>query len=339
MHIKEQTLDDLLINIYKRFLKVKEIEAATKGNFKELTGVLIELKNPRSRLSRTEGRGKLFSCLGELAWYLSGSNELAFITHYIKKYVHYSDDEITVYGAYGPRFMGENENRQIFNVIDLLRKKPTSRQAVIQLFDSKDILEKHNDIPCTCTMQFLIRKNKLHMFTSMRSNDVFLGLPHDIFTFTMIQEIIANSLNCKLGSYKHYVCSLHIYEKDLEKADAYINSGYQDKIQMPAMPRGDPWRSVNKVLKAEESIRLGEIVDVESLDLDEYWSDIIRIFQFFKHTSPPEDDRKAIEVLSNIKHSVYSAYLEQRRHVKKKTPNKKQTEIEFEENTTEKCSK
>ena len=63
----------------------------------------------------------------------------------------------------------------------------------LQIFDAKDLLNfQHKDIPCTVSLQFLIRENKLHLFVNMRSNDVFLGLPHDIFCFTMIQEIIAN---------------------------------------------------------------------------------------------------------------------------------------------------
>src|SRR5690606_23406544 len=149
-------------------------------------------------------------CLGELAWYLAGSNSLEFIEYYIPAYEKSSDDKKTIHGAYGPRLVGKGEKDQLKNVIKILKKKPSSRQAVIQLFDAADILEDHLDIPCTCTLQFLIRGGKLHMFTSMRSNDVFLGLPHDIFAFTIIQEIMARSLGCDLGDYKHFVCSLHL---------------------------------------------------------------------------------------------------------------------------------
>jgi len=40
-------------------------------------------------------------------------------------------------------------------------------------------------------MQFMVRRRRLHLLTNMRSNDAFIGLPHDIFAFTMLQEIMA----------------------------------------------------------------------------------------------------------------------------------------------------
>ena len=59
---------------------------SSKGDHREVTGVLLELTNPRARLSRTETRGKLFSALGELCWYLAGSNDVDFISYYIPFY-------------------------------------------------------------------------------------------------------------------------------------------------------------------------------------------------------------------------------------------------------------
>ena len=51
----------------------------SRGPAKELSGVLLELKNPLARISRTESRGKLFSCLGELLWYLSKNKDADYI--------------------------------------------------------------------------------------------------------------------------------------------------------------------------------------------------------------------------------------------------------------------
>lgn len=316
MYIKEDTLDDLLNNVYTKLLKKREKVQATKGSFKEITGALVHLKLPRARLSRAEGKGKLFSCLGELAWYLAGSKDLKFITHYIPLYRLSSDDGRTVHGGYGPRLMGTENKNQIQSIIRVLSEKKSSRQAVIQLFDSKDILKPHKDIPCTCTLQFLIRENKLHMFTSMRSNDVYLGLPHDVFAFTMIQEILARSLQCELGEYKHYVSSLHLYEKNFEEAEAYINSGFQQVIEMPQMPEGDPWPSIATLLDSEQKIRNGEDINAQSLGLHDYWADLVRIFQFFRYTKNTLEAEKIEPILSAMKSNVYTAYLEKRRQDK-----------------------
>ncbi|WP_079867579.1 thymidylate synthase [Pseudomonas aeruginosa] len=316
MYIKEETLDDLLNKVYDRLLKKRERIIASKGAFTEITGALLHLKNPRARLSRAEGKGKLFSCLGELAWYLAGSKDLNFIRHYIPMYKDSSDDGRTVYGGYGPRMMGEGNKNQIQSVIRLLSDKKTSRQAVVQLFDAKDILKPRKDIPCTCTLQFLIRKQRLHMFTSMRSNDVYLGLPHDVFAFTMIQEILARSLGCEIGEYKHYVTSLHLYEKNFEEARGYVNSGFQQISKMPAMPEGDPWPSINKLLEAERKIRGGEEISVKDLCLDEYWADLARVFQFFTYTKDKVEAEKIERILREMISDVYMSYLEKRRQDK-----------------------
>lgn len=63
------------------------------------------------------------------------------------------------------------------------------------------------------SMQFLIREGKLNLIVCMRSNDIYLGFPYDIFNFSMFQEYIAGKLGVKLGEYIHVVGSLHYYKK------------------------------------------------------------------------------------------------------------------------------
>src|SRR4051794_30649924 len=70
----EDSLDDLLRAAIEAVLESGEAVLPTKGPNRELRGVTLQLTNPRARLSRSESRGKVFSALGELLWYLSGSN-------------------------------------------------------------------------------------------------------------------------------------------------------------------------------------------------------------------------------------------------------------------------
>ena len=79
MYISASTLDDLLRRVFTRLLDADQRVTATRGDTTEMVGVLLQLSNPRARLSRTENKQVLFSCLGELLWYLAGSRELAFI--------------------------------------------------------------------------------------------------------------------------------------------------------------------------------------------------------------------------------------------------------------------
>lgn len=255
----------------------------SKGAAKELVGVLLELTNPRARLSRTESRGKLFSCLGELCWYLAGSNKLDFIAYYISEYRKFADGD-RVFGGYGPRLLNWGGLNQLEKVTEYLRTKRDSRQAVVQLFDRHDIIEPHKDVPCTCTLQFMRRDGKLHMLTHMRSNDAFKGLPHDVFCFTMLQELISRDLGLELGQYKHAVGSLHLYDKDKDSTDRYLALGWQTtKAQMPPMPEGEPWSSVQRFLIAEEQIRTTGTVDSKiPASLHPYWADLIRLLQVFR---------------------------------------------------------
>ena len=282
MYIKEDTLDDLLRRVLARLLKSNRTIGPTRGKATELTGVLLQLSNPRARLSRTERKQHFFSSLGELLWYLAGANDLDFITHYVERYESESEDGLTVYGAYGPRlFSMRGRLNQVDNVCRLLKRSAFSRRAVIQLFDAEDIAEPRVEAPCTCTLQFLCRDNRLHMFTSMRSNDAYFGLAHDVFAFTMLQEIIARSLALEVGSYKHAIGSLHLYEVHRASAQQYLDEGVQARIAMPPMPTGDPWRSIGVVLAAEQSIRGGGQVKSGDLELDPYWADLVRMLQVY----------------------------------------------------------
>ena len=138
----------------------------------------------------------------------------------------------------GPRFFKQRGHDQVRNVIDLLRANPSSRRAVIQLFEADDISRRYLEIPCTTTLQFMVRENRVHMITNMRSNDAYIGLPHDVFCFTMLQEIVARSLGYELGIYKHFVGSMHLYQFRPENAQRYFEEGVQRTIEMPPMPDG-----------------------------------------------------------------------------------------------------
>jgi len=319
MYFSDGTVDDLLRRVVGKLLSTKRLLTASRGDNIELPGVLLQLTNPRARLSQTEKRGKLFSCLGELLWYLSGTNSVRFITHYVPRYQEDCVDGKTIHGGYGPRLFAWNRNgavvQQINNVLALLRRKPNSRRAVIQLFDAADIAKDHKEIPCTCTLQFMIRNRRLHLFTSMRSNDAFLGLPHDIFAFTMLQEIMARTLSIEVGRYKHFASSLHLYTKNLSDAQQYLDEGWQSKdlAEMPPMPIGDPWPAIKKILRTEQQIRHGAKLSASALGMDPYWADLVRLLQIHYCAK-----RNVAEQIASLKRSMsskaYHPYIDRRHH-------------------------
>lgn len=310
MRFTSGILDDLLRKILPKLLSSKNRPSPSRGAARELVGVLLELEQPRARLSRTETRGKPFSCLGEFLWYLSRDNKLDFIRYYIPAYGDESEDGETVHGGYGRRIYDQRGHDQLRNAIDILSVNPASRRAVIQLFNAEDIAQRHREVPCTCTLQFLVRNNRLHMLTTMRSNDAYLGLPHDIFCFTMLQEVVARTLGLEIGIYKQFVGSLHLYEKDCDSARQYLDEGVQSTIVMPAMPVGDPWPSLRRVLDAEFRIRRGLAPDANAWTMAPYWGDLIRLLQIFAATGTTARIEK---LKAEMNFDKYAPYIDSRK--------------------------
>jgi thymidylate synthase len=155
------------------------------------------------------------------------------------------------------------------------------------------------------TLQFLLRDDRLHLVVTMRSNDAYLGLPHDVFCFTMLQEIVARSLERELGIYRHFVGSMHLYERNRSQAEELISEGFQARKEMPPMPIGDPWPAIDVVLGAERRAREQQTFEAHDLGVDPYWADIIRLLQVY--FSSDEEMVKAIR--ESMSFGGYRSYI------------------------------
>lgn len=158
----------------------------------------------------------------EAAWILEGRNDLNFITTYMKSYGRFSDDGLTLNGAYGPKFID-----QISWAASELANDLDSRRCYINIWRERPGPSK--DIPCTTGIQFIVRDNQLNVIVNMRSQDVVWGMPYDILTFSAIgkfmQVFLWSVKNIGVGLGKLYVRagSLHIYEQHFEEADSWID--------------------------------------------------------------------------------------------------------------------
>lgn len=291
MEICGDSLDEILIDVYQSLLRSGRPNTGSRGSTYEVLGAAIRLRKPRARLSRSENRGKPFSALAEFLWYLSGSGDLEFIRPYIPDYEAEAVDG-KIPGAYGPRIFSMRYGiDQLDNVMKLLEWKPTSKRAVIQLFDAEDIALDYaaargegfiyREVPCTVSLQFHLREGLLHLSVNMRSNDAYKGLPHDVFCFTMIQEMMARRLNVEPGEYLHYAGSMHIYEPDLDKVRGYVTEGHQKMVEMPPMPPGDAFGLAETLVAAEGRIRAGEPRSAAETTLAPYWADLLRLLEAF----------------------------------------------------------
>lgn len=287
MRITVATVDDALRRSYEFILASGADIDSSRGQNREVIGTQIEIENPLARISHTESRSTLYSALGEFLWYLSQSDDIEFIKYYAPKYPEFVevDENGRVCAAYGPRLFAWEDIDQVSQVIGLLRDRSSSKQAVIQLFDRADIAADRRDVPCTCMLQFLCRKGRLDAISIMRSNDAVRGLPHDVFVFTMLQELIARSLSVELGTYRHWVGSLHIYERDGEIACDLINEGWQQTVgtAMMPMPSGNPWPFVEKLVEAERAFRVDQRRESWPSTGSQYWDALIWLLEMLRH--------------------------------------------------------
>jgi hypothetical protein len=179
----------------------------------EISPFLCSLTNPRSRLAYNEKRSfNLMHAINESL--LLFADEPATLDDYpFVDMKPFSDDGNYLLGSYGYRV-----SPLLGRLLDMLRSDPDTRQAVMPIFQYGDLIGQNGavetkDVPCTETIQFLIRDGKLDCFVNMRSNDFFWGFPYDVFQFTVMQEVMAMSLDIEIGTYYHYTASLHVYDR------------------------------------------------------------------------------------------------------------------------------
>lgn len=311
LSLVEDTLDDLLRATYQAIQRDGRLIRPTRGHAREIVGACLELTNPRARLSRTETRRRQVSTIAELCWYLSGTNAAEPILFYLPRYKVDVETDGRIHGAYGPRLFGTGPDARLQAIIELLKASSASRRAVVQIFDHSDLGPgRHKDIPCTCTLQFLLRHDEVHLVVNMRSNDAFLGLPHDVFAFTMIQELVARSLGVEVGRYIHMVGSLHLYERNRKEVDSYIGEGWQSTVeQMSPMPIGDPWDHVKQLLAAEDQIRNLTPYSAIDLPIDRYWADLARVLAAWVATMKYKQPEVAQAIMGEVSSSSFRDFI------------------------------
>lgn len=313
MEIEGKCLDDILRQTYEALLVSTDTFDASKGKGFDLLAPKIILRDPRARVSATVSRGHIISALGEFCWYMRGSANIDEMRYYLSQYPPEGKSG-SIEEAYGPRLIGTGEfgrhYKQFERVIDKLKGKPDSRRAVIALLEPSDLEPSKSEAPCTSALQFIRRRERLHMIAMMRSNDAYLGFPHDIFCFTMMQELIARSLGVRVGEYHHFATSLHLYEGDRKRVEAYIAEGYQSPVfSMPKMPSGCQLKSLASFLEHEAQIRVGGIVKPEDINLPVYWKDLAVLLLHFAHKKKRRGAEASKDTANTLADKFYRPFL------------------------------
>jgi thymidylate synthase len=274
------TLDQVLAWATHQCLEFGTPVAPREDPTYELVGVSFCLINPRARIPSSVARK--WSCalaLGELCWHLRGASDLETLAYYAPRWRRYSDDGRSVKGScYGSAaFRSDQGTSQWEYAKRLLKVDPATRRAVMVFDQPRASDDATVDKSCLTSMQFLVREDRLHAVVCMRSNDLFLGVPYDVFNFTMLQELMALELRLPLGSYVHFAGSLHLYERDIQRArDSYLST----PTRSPAMAPIPGKESLQQFVEVEAAIRTGMPADLESLH--PFWMPYATVLQEFR---------------------------------------------------------
>lgn len=150
----------------------------------------------------------------ESIWMLAGRNDVAFLSQFNKNMVNFSDDGLTFNAAYGYRWRKHFGFDQIAAVIKVLKEDPTSRQAVVQIWDAADLTKSTKDKACNTQIIFDMRHGSLDMLVVNRSNDLWWGAyGANAVHFSFLHEFVASALGVDLGVYRQSSHNLHLYTR------------------------------------------------------------------------------------------------------------------------------
>ena len=184
----------------------------------EIINATTVLSDPTNNIMKNSLRNlPMKYAIGELLWYMSHNNKLKEIQKYTKGWDRMSDDGVTVNSNYGWCIRDKYGFDQWEWCKQELSKNPNSRRAVIHIKEPSD--KESKDVNCTVCLQFFIRDEKLYCTTYMRSNDIWLGYPYDVFQFTCMQILMSMELGLELGTYTHIAGSLHLYGRNYVNID------------------------------------------------------------------------------------------------------------------------
>ncbi|MGO1057211.1 thymidylate synthase [Crossiella sp. CA198] len=286
---------------------------------REQLGLSYRLREASQRIPLVPARRlNLVFNFAEALWYLSGRDDLDFIAYYAPSIRKYSADGVRLTGtAYGRALFGGGGGPvQWPTLVRQLREDPDSKRCVLQIFAADELAIAGNpDVSCTLGLQFMLREGALHGVGFMRANDAYRGMTSDVFSFTLIQEMLARELGAKLGSYTHLVGSVHLYDPDYQRAREVLADPavqHTGLPRFPEMPEGDNWPWVKQVLEYEEALRQNRIrlePDTSGLGVPEYWAQVLLMFEVYRRVRRSEPvDGELMAALSPL----YRALVQQK---------------------------
>ena len=138
-----------------------------------------------------------------------------------------TDDEFSnKYGdlgnVYGKQWRNFNGVDQLKNVIEQIKENPSSRRLIVSSWNPAEV-DTMALPPCHSLFQFYVSDGKLSCQLYQRSGDVFLGVPFNIASYSLLTILIAKECNLGVGEFVHTLGDAHIYNNHFDQVNEQIS--------------------------------------------------------------------------------------------------------------------
>lgn len=194
------------------------------------------------------------SVVHELLWFLKGDTNIKYLQdNGVRIWNEWADENGDLGPVYGKQWRswekpnGETVD-QIRYVIDEIKKNPKSRRLVVNAWNAGELGEMALT-PCHCLFQFYVRDGKLSCQLYQRSADVFLGVPFNIASYSLLTHMIAQVCDLQPGHFVHTFGDVHLYSNHMEQA----------KLQLSRKPGKLPQIKLNEKIKNIDDFKYEDI--------------------------------------------------------------------------------
>ena len=179
----------------------------------------------------------LKSIIHELIWFLAGDTNIKYLKENgVRIWDEWADENGDLGPVYGHQWRSwpTPDGRtidQISNLIHMIKTNPDSRRLIVSAWNPSDIPRMALP-PCHCLFQFYVADGKLSCQLYQRSADIFLGVPFNIASYSLLTLMIAQVCGLKPGDFVHTFGDAHLYSNHFEQAREQLS---RDPKPLPDM--------------------------------------------------------------------------------------------------------
>ena len=177
------------------------------------------------------------SIIYELLWFLRGDSNIAYLEeHDVSIWDEWADEDGDLGPVYGVQWRSwptpdGGEIDQIARLVDRIRDNPHSRRHIVSAWNVADLDEMALP-PCHVMFQFYVADGRLSCQLYQRSADIFLGLPFNIASYSILTAMLAQVTGLEAGDFVHTIGDAHLYENHLDQAREQLG---RDPLPRPTL--------------------------------------------------------------------------------------------------------